>query len=188
MDVTKAELRRDMRARLATLLPQRTEKSRAIVAALEKHPALAGSRLIALFSPMDSEPDVEGLWTGTTHRFCYPRITEGRMEFVEVRRHADLTPSSWHAQIRELAHLDARVVSPAEINVMLAPGLAFTAQGQRLGRGGGYYDRYLETLGASTLKIGVCFAVQIVKALPIEPHDQLMNAVLTEDGFLLPVK
>jgi len=173
-----------MRTRLAVLDPAWPAKSQAIVKAIARFPAFAAAHRVALFSPMPSEPNIEGLWQGATQQFCYPRVREGYMEFVEVRQHADLTPSSWHAHIQELAHSDARVVPPAEIEVILVPGLAFTARGQRLGRGGGYYDRYLEKLTTKTLRIGVCFALQIVKALATEPHDQLVNTVVTEDGFL----
>jgi 5-formyltetrahydrofolate cyclo-ligase len=65
------------------------------------------------------------------------------------------------------------------------PGLAFTRKGLRLGRGGGYYDRYLAALPPTTLKIGVCFALQLVDAMPTEPHDQRMNAVVTEEGLVV---
>jgi len=101
-----------------------------------------------------------------------------------VTRPADLTTSPWHPQIREPVDPGARVVPPAEIEVILVPGLAFTREGQRLGRGGGNYDRYLALLPASTLKMGVCFALQIVETLPAEPHDQPVDAVATEDGIL----
>jgi 5-formyltetrahydrofolate cyclo-ligase len=106
------------------------------------------------------------------------------MEFVDVGALADLTTSSWHPKIREHGNPAARVVPPEEIDVILVPGLAFTRLGQRLGRGGGYYDRYLASLPAKTLKIGVCFGFQIVDALPTESHDQAVAAVVTEAGFL----
>jgi 5-formyltetrahydrofolate cyclo-ligase len=55
---------------------------------------------------------------------------------------------------------------------VLVPGIAFDARGARLGRGGGYYDRFLEgvqKIGA--LKIGVCWSMQIVPEVPTDPHD-----------------
>jgi 5-formyltetrahydrofolate cyclo-ligase len=105
------------------------------------------------------------------------------MEFVAVEKISDLTTSSWHPQIREHGLAEAQVVSPAEIAAIIVPGLAFTKRGQRLGRGGGYYDRYLASLPATTMKIGVCFALQIVETLPIEHHDQKMDVVITEEGL-----
>ena len=63
-------------------------------------------------------------------------------------------------------------------DVTIVPGLAFTRTGQRLGQGGGYYDRYLAQHPA-TYKVGVCFNEQLTDALPCEKHDALMNEVVT---------
>jgi 5-formyltetrahydrofolate cyclo-ligase len=182
--VTKAELRREMRTRLAALGSTRAGKSRAIVAAIAACPSMSSRRRIALFSPLPSEPDIEGLWQLKPSQFCYPRITKGELEFVDVSALADLTISPWHPQIREHGHSEARVVPPAEIEGILVPGLAFTRQGHRLGRGGGNYDRYLVLLPPTTLKVGVCFGVQLVGSVPTEPHDVRVDAVVTEDGVL----
>ena len=184
--VTKAELRRAMRTRLASLGPARAEKSQAIVAALARHPAFAGhprAGRIALFSPLPSEPDIEPLWEAAPGPFCYPRVANGALEFVEVDRLSDLATSSWHPHIREHSAAAARLVPPSQIAAILVPGLAFTRQGHRLGRGGGFYDRYLALLPSTTLKIGVCFALQLVEALPWELHDQLLDLVATEEGL-----
>lgn len=172
-----------MRTRLVTLGAARDEKSHALVSALAKQPALLGNGYIALFSPLATEPDIETLWQIIPRRFCYPRVAQGQMEFVAVEKISDLTTSSWHPQIREHGHAEAHVVSPSEITAIIVPGLAFTKRGQRLGRGGGYYDRYLASLPPATVKIGVCFALQIVETLPIEHHDQKMDVVITEEGL-----
>jgi 5-formyltetrahydrofolate cyclo-ligase len=182
--VTKAELRREMRTRLAALGDAREAKSKAIVATLARHPVFKSGRPVALYSPIPTEPDIEPLWESVLGRFCYPRVKDGKMEFVEVERLDHLTISSWHPHIREHSLPDARVVSPAEMGAILVPGLAFTKTGHRLGRGGGFYDRYLASLPAHTIKVGVCFALQIVETLPLEPHDQQMNVVVTENGLL----
>ncbi|MDR0877285.1 MAG: 5-formyltetrahydrofolate cyclo-ligase [Treponema sp.] len=73
--------------------------------------------------------------------------------------------------------------------LILVPGLAFTGQGKRLGRGGGYYDRFLASLDAEGLKftaIGFCMAEQIVDDLPTDTWDRKMDGVLT--GDLLTMK
>ena len=182
--MTKADIRREMRTRLAGLGAERMEMSQAIVAAIGAHPGVVGRRRIAIFSPLPSEPDVEGLWELAPGPFCYPRVVRGEMEFIDVASMADLATSAWHPNIREHGDPAARGVPPAEIDVILVPGLAFTRRGQRLGRGGAYYDRYLASMPAKTLKIGVCFDCQIVATLPTEPHDQTVDAVVTETGLL----
>jgi 5-formyltetrahydrofolate cyclo-ligase len=62
--------------------------------------------------------------------------------------------------------------------------LAFDARGYRLGYGGGFYDRTLEMLRARrpTLAVGFAFAAQEVDEVPIDPFDQQLDAVVTEEG------
>ena len=64
---------------------------------------------------------------------------------------------------------------------MIVPGTAFTAAGARMGRGRGYYDKYLALPGVHAVKIGVCYAHQLVGELPAEPHDVAMDAIICDD-------
>lgn len=182
--MNKAELRQEIRRRLAAIAPLRESQSRAIVTALLQHPRYAASHCIALFSPVPGEPDIAPLWGSPGRSFCYPRIRQDAMEFVEVTHPEDLTPAPWHRHIREVADPDARIIDPSAIDMILVPGMAFTPRGERLGRGGGFYDRYLPKLRPSTPKIGVCFAVQLFDSLPAEDHDQAVDCVVTENGFV----
>ncbi len=75
-------------------------------------------------------------------------------------------------------------VDPSWPDVVIAPGLAFTAARERLGQGGGWYDRFLADARADRTVIGVCFIEQIVDALPTEPHDISMDIVVTDRGVL----
>ncbi len=63
------------------------------------------------------------------------------------------------------------------LDLVIVPGLGFTRSGKRLGRGGGYYDRFLSQ-HQEVKKIGVCFAEQIMDDLPIEDHDVRMDKVI----------
>lgn len=188
-----------MRIRLKTLGDTRAEKSRAIVAAVAAHPFYAQLKLsgptverpatrtcdvIALFDPLPSEPNIELLWERGFREFCYPRITGESLEFVAVHMLEDLAPSAWNPNIREPQIRDEIIVAPSEMDLILVPGLAFTRDGCRLGRGGGYYDRLLAARAPHTVVLGVCFDLQIVADLPTEPHDQRVDAVITESGLL----
>jgi 5-formyltetrahydrofolate cyclo-ligase len=68
--------------------------------------------------------------------------------------------------------------------VLIVPMLAWDRRGYRLGYGGGFYDRTLEGLRAKgpVLAIGFAFAAQEVEAVPTEPTDQRLDAVVTEKG------
>ena len=71
-----------------------------------------------------------------------------------------------------------------DIDMVVAPGLAFDRKGNRLGRGGAYYDRFLS---AEQLKATVCslaFSEQIVDVVPVEEHDQRVDFIVTEDGII----
>jgi 5-formyltetrahydrofolate cyclo-ligase len=105
------------------------------------------------------------------------------MKFFEVESPEELVPSPWHPRIREPVFAPERIVPPEEIDLILVPGLAFTRDGQRLGRGGGFYDRYLASLPPRAMKLGICFQCQMLESLPSEEHDQRVHAIVTEDGI-----
>jgi hypothetical protein len=74
---------------------------------------------------------------------------------------------------------NGRVISPSEIDLMLVPGVAFDTSGGRLGRGKGFYDRYLSRLDAAHIyKVGICLPHQLVAQVPTEPHDVRMDTVI----------
>jgi len=73
-------------------------------------------------------------------------------------------------------------VEPSWPDVVIVPGLAFTAGGGRLGQGGGWYDRFLAAVRPECTTIGVCFAEQVVDELPLEPHDVRVDVVVTDEG------
>jgi 5-formyltetrahydrofolate cyclo-ligase len=71
-----------------------------------------------------------------------------------------------------------------EIDCVLVPGVAFSEDGLRLGRGGGYYDATLARM-ARAVRVGLAFDRQIVPALPREAHDASLDAVVSETRTLL---
>lgn len=84
------------------------------------------------------------------------------------------------------APLDDEEVTP---DILFVPLVAFDARGNRLGQGGGFYDRTLHDLRAQNpvRVIGVAFASQLVTTpLPVEPHDEKLDLILTETGIVIP--
>jgi len=75
-------------------------------------------------------------------------------------------------------------VAPGTIDLVLLPGSVFDAEGGRLGYGGGYYDRFLVNEAPQALRLGVCFELQLVEALPLLPHDQRLDILVTESRVL----
>ncbi len=64
------------------------------------------------------------------------------------------------------------------LDLVIVPGVAFTTEGHRLGRGGGYYDRLLRDLPGGVRRVGVCHACQVVPSLPTESHDVTIDDLI----------
>ncbi|MBF0387971.1 MAG: 5-formyltetrahydrofolate cyclo-ligase [Candidatus Omnitrophica bacterium] len=74
----------------------------------------------------------------------------------------------------------ARVIDPAGLDLVLVPGVAFDKDHNRLGRGAGYYDRFLSELPSTIPTVGLAYDFQLVPAIPgLEPHDRPVTLVLT---------
>ena len=181
------EQKRALRKRISdalTNLDRRAERSQSLCNALIAHPAWQNASTVAIFASMQSEPDVELLWPhADAKRLCYPVITPEGLEFVAVDSADRLQPGRWG--IREPIRETQSLVPANQLDLVVVPGAAFTLTGERLGRGGGFYDRVLVSTGFRAFKAGVCFDAQIVPALPSESHDQRVDCVVTESGVRL---
>lgn len=183
----KAAVRRHLRqARRRLSAVERFDASEKAVDVLARSGLLEAARVIALYAPLVDEADPTGLEGRLADRIiAYPRTTivEGDPCLVfGASRLADLEPRGPWA-IRE----PEPSLTPIEPDVVVVPGLGFTADGARIGYGGGYYDRTLARLRAqrgSVVAIGLGFHIQLVPELPVDEHDQAMDAVLTERGLV----
>lgn len=75
-------------------------------------------------------------------------------------------------------------IDPGLIDAIILPGSVFDAAGGRLGYGGGYYDRFLESAAPAAFRIGLAFEMQIVAAVPLLPHDQKLQTLVTENRII----
>lgn len=195
LQAAKQAMRRASRARLAGLSAEAVAgRSQAIRGHLEGHHAWRAARVVMAFAPLPGEPDVvallvEGIRAGKV--VALPRVdaASGSMEAVRVR--------DWGLEVRagvggrgldRVARPaeDGEIVGPGAIDLVLVPGLAFDRGGRRLGRGGGFYDRFLARLPAAggAVRLGVGFEVQVVDMVPSGPEDCTVHAVVTEAGTL----
>lgn len=109
-------------------------------------------------------------------RVLLPKVLDDN--YMELRQYTgrdDLEEGAFHIQ----EPIGPTFSSLKTIDVAIVPGMAFTPDGHRLGRGKGYYDRFLAQLHTTTVKIGVCFPFQLVEHLPSEPHDIRMDKVIS---------
>lgn len=114
-------------------------------------------------------------------RLCFPRVEDPdqkRMEMYEV-----VQPSEHAWQVGHYGALepgpDTAAAWPEELSVIVTPGVAFGPVGERLGRGAGYYDRYLAR-APQALRVALAFDQQFVDSLPQSEWDQQVDWVFTE--------
>lgn len=86
--------------------------------------------------------------------------------------------------IREPAALPEDELDPELPDIIVMPGAAFDRSGNRIGYGGGYYDRLLEKAGQGSLRVALAYGVQMVDHIPSESHDRRVDMVITEDGVI----
>ncbi len=106
------------------------------------------------------------------------RVSGTSLEFHRCQAIDHLRAGPWNLLEPDPQHCP--VVPASEIDLFLIPGLAFTRAGGRLGRGAGFYDRFLSSVHPGTVKLGVCFHAQLVSAMPLEIHDHEVDRVITE--------
>ncbi|MEA3187604.1 MAG: 5-formyltetrahydrofolate cyclo-ligase [Chthoniobacter sp.] len=179
----KSEFRKLARARLQTFSPEELAlKSARICEELLRLPQWRAARAVCLFAALATEPDLAPLWKEAAGKtLVYPRVNGVELDLLAVDDPGALQTSRW--QLREPIHDEAKMVASGRLDLILIPGLAFSREGARLGRGGGFYDRFLGSSEVRGDKIGVCFDAQIFPELPREPHDCAVDAVITESGF-----
>ncbi|MBI5419849.1 MAG: 5-formyltetrahydrofolate cyclo-ligase [Deltaproteobacteria bacterium] len=69
-------------------------------------------------------------------------------------------------------------------DLVVVPGMAFDARGRRLGRGSGYYDRFLVGLDGTVVTVGLAFSRQLLQEVPVDHWDVPVDVVVTEDGVI----
>jgi 5-formyltetrahydrofolate cyclo-ligase len=170
----KSRLRDAMRQRLKAL--SQNERHQQSLRICEKlHTLFSCSKSVALFAPTPAEPDLDLLWDCDLlkhHLVSYPRCKGEALSFHLVTALSQLLPGRFG--IRE----PSEGPTVERLDLIVVPGLAFTADGNRLGQGAGFYDRFLSTVPPATAKIGVCFAFQLVAEIPLESHDTRVDVVV----------
>jgi 5-formyltetrahydrofolate cyclo-ligase len=185
----KAAWRREMKRRWReSCVEDRTATTAALVEALRLW--LTSRPGTALwFSPLPDEPDLRALaWEcfEMGRRLALPRVTGDGLVIHE-----------WDGQTASLAPGAMGILEPeptlcpeipaSTLAVAVIPGLAFDPQtGIRLGRGAGYYDRWLANSGFAGSSVGLALPWQLTGPLPREAHDRPMDWLATTSGVLRP--
>jgi len=179
----KSTMRRDMRAVLREMRHPLPDVAGSIAAWLRAHPAL---HRITVFAALSGEPDLMPLLSTLPDRhWCFPRVTDAhRLTFHEIQEPAISLRTATFGILEPTP--ETPEIAIHEIDAFICPGLAFDLGGGRLGRGRGYYDRMLSACRTDAIKIGACFACQIVDHTFTEAHDIPMDVVICESGIPTP--
>lgn len=192
----KQELRKEIRNRKRQYTQDQLGKlSLSAISKLRKHPKVMAAHTLLLYYSLPDEVN--------THEWIDELVAEGKRVLLPVvvndkdmvvREYTgkhDLAEGSFHI-MEPIGKLFPEEKYP-EIEVAIIPGMSFDDTGHRLGRGKGYYDRFLTKLrgmeenhcerkeadGTEVYKIGICFGFQKLQEIPFESHDILMDEVTT---------
>ncbi|WP_438444687.1 5-formyltetrahydrofolate cyclo-ligase [Gorillibacterium sp. sgz5001074] len=162
-----------------------------LLSVLADHPGLAGGGGLFMYMPFGHEPDIfpvaEWCWKQGIPVIVPKTIREPRrLRLHRIQGPELLAPGTWGIP-EPLA--GAPEADAGDIVAVLVPGVAFDRSGGRLGYGGGYYDRFFAELrqaGRKPLKLAPAFEIQLVEEVPMEPHDERMDLIMTETGRYEP--
>lgn len=185
----KAETRKEMLARRKALSPaERHEKSAQILKEVLSLSEYQTSHTVMVYLDFRDEVETTELAEQILRDgkmllipFCKPESTE-LIPCDIFNLSSDLQPGMWG--IREPHPEKVKPISPKEIDLVVVPGVAFDLQGNRIGFGKGYYDRFLPQLRQDAIAIGVAFSCQLLEEIPAESYDYKMSLLITENGVI----
>lgn len=113
-----------------------------------------------------------------------PKVISAKdMKFFKITR-LDMLKKSFMGIMEPDETFEKIFDGPFIDGLMILPGLAFDRNFNRLGYGGGYYDRYLKEHSAEGKCLGVCFGCQLINEVPVNFSDYLLDGLVTESGIL----
>ena len=187
MRTTNQDLRKTILSHRDTLpLAVQTEKSEQIINSLVALPAAQQALTLFIYvnfrSEVQTTPFIQHcLSAGKTVTVPVTRVAEKKLQAIQITNvDKDLQPG--YCGIPEPLPLLQQTMEsdPGSIDMVILPGSVFDRQGGRLGYGGGYYDRFLVYAAPEAIRIAVAYESQLVDSIELQPHDQLMDWIITE--------
>lgn len=165
--------------------------SQQIMSQIAKCERFKEASTVFLYAAFDKEVQtkfLDELARNKGKKVAYPKIQPhlGEMDFYCVNELEELHVQNFKSmQIREPDPERHRRVIPAPNDIMILPGVAFDVKGNRIGYGGGFYDRYLQR-HPRVYKLGVCMAFQLFDKIAADVFDIKMDEIITDTRFYLP--
>ncbi|KXB37562.1 5-formyltetrahydrofolate cyclo-ligase [Bacteroidales bacterium KA00251] len=180
MKRTKTELRQEVRnLNKQYLSPDYHAKASMVICKkIQELSQFVDARRVALYHALPDEPSLQGLLEefAKEKELYLPRVDGQDIAFFYYKGEEGLSVGSYG--IEEPEDSAGKAVDPHTLDLIIVPGMAFSPEGIRLGRGKAYYDRFLPYTNAYL--VGVTFAYRLFPEIPHEEWDFPMNRVLTD--------
>lgn len=178
----KSQVRKEITEKIKAQSPDEKDKKDKIIAKkLLKLKEFEKAKVIAFYVSLKSEVDTIALIDNA--------LTKGKRVVVPVITGNDLSLSEIRSRKQDLKKGPCGILQPMQnkkkafpkegIDMIIVPGIAFTKKGARLGRGKGFYDKFLKNMPDRIKKIGLAYDIQIIKGLPVTPRDIPVDIVIT---------
>jgi 5-formyltetrahydrofolate cyclo-ligase len=170
-------------------LAERTEKSEQILVSLLTLTEVQQFSTFFIYVNFRSEvqtiPFIQHcLSAGKTVTVPVTRVAEKKLQAIQLSDvEKDLQPG--YCGIPEPGSIQQQTMEydPTSIDMVIVPGSVFDRQGGRLGYGGGYYDRFLVNAAPGAVRVALAYESQLVDTIQLQPHDQLMDWIVTEKNI-----
>jgi len=182
---SKAEVRKQLRDLLAGLTDaQRHEKSMAACSEVIHSPEFASARVVMLFLSTPTEIDTSPLalkaWqAGKT--VAVPKVSWNQRRMLPVEITSLTSGITSTGPVRE--PIGGKPITLDLIDLVIVPGVGFTPTGHRIGRGMGFYDRFLAQPDFLGVSCGLGFEEQIIDEIPVLDHDMPLSMLATDRGI-----
>lgn len=177
----KKELRRYIREQKRHFTPQQLgEMSLCIMSSLLSHSQIQKADYVLMYHSLPDEVDTHSALDqllAMGKKVLLPKVvSDTEMTIHEYTGQNSLKPSEPYGILEPTT--PELSISNCQLSIAIVPGMAFDKQRHRLGRGKGYYDRFLSQI-PNIYKIGVCFPFQMLESIPSESTDVVMDEVIT---------
>lgn len=155
------------------------ELSAEVLAQLEQLPAFQSAKTLLIYYPTHNEVDVLPLIKRYKKEktFLFPVVHRRAMTACPYEGNAKMHRGKYNIPEPTTAPFTGK------IDLILLPGVGFDLYGNRLGRGGGYYDRYLSKLKRETILVGVGYDFQLIEEVPADRRDKRLHYIVTSHGI-----
>ena len=177
--MNKKELRQYIRTeKKAHSAEELQQQSEVILQKLSQHPRFQEAQRVMLYASLPDEVQTLDFIEQWRNRktLILPTVVGDDIIPVELAENVTFAEGDFHIPEPQ------NHPYTGGFDLIVVPGMAFDAAGHRLGRGKGYYDRFLSQ-HPQVHTIGICFDFQLLPEVPAEPHDCLINEVITASSF-----